>query len=61
MPEVPERLTDQQKRGIYSVIYDKKATDDPEPRDVITSQFGDDEEVYLRYMAKWHGINIESL
>jgi len=53
-------LTEEEKRAIYEAIRRNSHSDDRDPCEVITEDYGGDAEQYLRSMARWYGIPIGS-
>lgn len=52
------RLTEEEKRKIWEIIYRNMRGDDRYPGEVIHDRYGGDEEEYLRVMAKYYEIPI---
>lgn len=53
-------LTQEQKMKIYEAIGRAMASDDREPRIVIEEDYRGDEDAYLRVMARWHNVQLDT-
>ena len=60
MSPVRRPLSQEEKKMIWSAISRNRTPDDRDPTEIIEQDYAGDEDRYLRTMARWHNVPIES-